>query len=162
MTPMISVLVALLAMGWTSVACAGRFNDAGNLAEAVGMVKMTAHVSTVLRDQCVSAFPLLATAIDDELEQWRGNESAVLEQVDRRWHALEREGLEGGRILADGAKAVRSDLAFIERMDDDEAGATVEDYCRRSFRDLAAGAWRVRTPDAYRLIEQAAVAVAGQ
>lgn len=154
MTSMISLLVASLAAGWTGIACAGRFNDAGNLAEAVGMLKMTEHVSTVLRDRCVSEFPALASFIDVELRQWRGNESAVLEQVERRWRAFERDGLEGGRILADGVRAVRSDLAFIARMDDDDAGATVEDYCRRSFRDLAAGAWRVRTPTAYRLLEQ--------
>ncbi|MFT4174767.1 MAG: hypothetical protein QM639_19520 [Rhodocyclaceae bacterium] len=147
-------LVVLAAMAWAGIARAQQFNDASNLAEAVGMVKMTEHTSGVMRNFCVQHYPALASFIDTDLQRWRVRESRVLDQVERHWRALEAQGMEGDEILSDGTRAVLSDMAFIARLAAVEPGESVEGYCRRSFDDLAAGAWRRRTPHAYGFLDQ--------
>jgi hypothetical protein len=147
-------LIVLMAMGWAGIVRAQQFNDASNLAEAIGMVKMTEHTSGVLRNYCAQHFPALTVLIDTDLHRWRVRESRVLDQVERHWAALQAQGMAGDEILSDGTRAVLSDVAFISRMASAEPGESVENYCRRSFEDLAAGAWRQRTPRAYGYLDQ--------
>ncbi len=130
--------------------------DADSLGEAAGMMYSTQMGNRVFRERCIAKFPDMAEQIEADLSAWQRNEADAIRKADAYYARYRRE-------YPKQSEEVDSvlEMAFRKNIDGmaelpGETGATLfRQVCEKHFSALAAGAWRQRTPNAYKYLDEA-------
>lgn len=148
-----SALIA--AYGCASAQSMG-YVDADTPSEAVGMMKVSAHNSEVMRVECIARFPEQKNEIDENLSQWKKKEAYVLAKADFYWGQMAKKKPDLTKTLDYATKVVKQKLELAENAPNGAGQEVLAQYCRQHFSDLASGIWRnARTPKAYQFLDKA-------
>lgn len=129
--------------------------DANTSGEAVGMMQTQLMQARVMREQCGNRFPELAGQIDADLAKWRAREASAIGKSDHHWARMVKKDASLARHVPVVEAAIRKNLASVSGVPGEAGAQAFSKMCSQHFEALAAGAWRVRTPNAYKYLDQA-------
>lgn len=129
--------------------------DANTSGEAVGMMQTQLMQARIMREQCGNRFPELAGRIDADLAKWRAQEASAIGKSDHHWARMVKKDASLARHVPVVEAAIRKNLASVAGVPGEAGSLAFAKLCSEHFAALAAGAWRVRTPNAYKYLDQA-------
>jgi hypothetical protein len=153
--PKAMLLLAAACLPAWAVAQPAGYVDAFTPGEAVGMMQTTQLTARIMREQCGNRFPALALEIDGNLAKWQAREAAAIRKSDFHWAEMVRKDAGLGRHIPVVEAAIRKNLAAVSGIPGEAGARAFAQVCSRHFAALASGAWRTRTPNAYKYLDDA-------
>lgn len=129
--------------------------DADTAGEAVGMMQTTQLTARVMREQCGNRFPELALEIDGNLAKWQAQEAPAIRKSNHYWAEMVKKDPSLPKQMPVIEASIRKGLAAVSEMPGEAGARAFSQVCRQHFSALASGAWRVRTPNAYKYLDAA-------
>jgi hypothetical protein len=131
------------------------YMDADSAEEAAGMIYSTTLSSRIMRENCGAKFPDLVERFDADLGAWQKAEASIIAKSDRMMRearALNPKEFEVNMTALEGmfTKA----LTAMSEMPGEAGTRVYRQACTNHFSALAAGAWRERTPKAYKFLDE--------
>lgn len=140
--------LALCSLAWSSASA--QFLDADDRDEAVGMMLSMEISNEYFMEKCSSDFPDISAEMMRNLDAWEEAESSVLSNYRARlgdFDVIDRN------VVA-STKATLLAAAVSTRLELVKTPYRYRQYCQIRFQELADGAWRKRTPNAFRMLEK--------
>jgi hypothetical protein len=131
------------------------YSDAGSPGEALGMMHSTLVVTEKMLTECSARFPQHAPEMKSNLRQWEDRERQVIVKTRYHWAKVAKRDAKLQELTPYYEAAVENNLKTVARMPGAEESGAVADYCRKHFANLASGVWRLRTPRAYKYLDEA-------
>jgi hypothetical protein len=143
------ILILLAPTFVASGALAQAYLDARNLSEAAGMLRAQVVGAETLQDLCVHSYPDLANTVSDALTKWRNDDQRFIVASAKLVEEMVRKSGQDPTPAFDAGYRKKTEQQFSSLGNEAQRA-----YCQRFSADLAARAWRSRTPTVYRLLDE--------
>ncbi len=130
--------------------------DADSLGEAVGMLYATKISNRVMQAQCIASLPDLKDSIAADLAAWQEKEAAVIAKADTYFEQFMKQSPKDAETyLRTTEEMLTKNMAMVAQMPGDAGKSVLRQACVGHFSALASGAWRERTPNTYKYMDEA-------
>src|SRR5215475_1004592 len=152
---MTRLLLVLLLMTSAAYGQALSYADADTPSEAVGMMNTTIVTSRKMLSECTSRFPTHQEEMYKNLRRWEETEHAVILKTGYFWGQMAKRNRKLVEFNDYVEALVVRNLDNVANAPAREGASVAATYCRQHFADLASGVWRIRTPRAYKYLDEA-------
>lgn len=130
--------------------------DADSFGEAVGMLYATKISNRVMQEQCVASLPELKDSIAADLATWQEKEAAIIAKADVHFQQFKKQNpQEAGNYVGMVEEMLTKNMAIMAQLPGDAGKSVLRQACVGHFSALASGAWRKRTPNVYKYMDEA-------
>lgn len=130
--------------------------DADSLGEAAGMMYSTKMGNRIFKARCIEKFPDMAQQIEADLVAWQNTEADAIRKADAYYELYRSQNPKASAEMASVLEmAFKKNIDGMAELPGEAGTALFRQVCEKHFSALASGAWRERTPNAYKYLDEA-------
>ena len=148
-----ALLLVLLAASLSAFAQGQKYTDATTQLNAAGLFKIRLRNVEYLRSECTTFFPEKTHDFAALVTAWQAADAVPIAKTEELWPKLLAREPKVEAAVTRVTNATAFSIALMKELEPNGERTLLLGFCVRQIADGTSAAWRTRTPEIYRLLE---------